>query len=222
MWEFLFPEISRTCLVQTQKLFDFALFPPLRHFNVRSLSSQGTRYVIMGQIYHRRRHLPSELLNLLGGKLKPGDGILRSNSYVKRYNKRRHQKALEATRSRCRWTRDKTIAPRCRGRDTAADVNWSHVDRRHVAKASTEFHMDCSDASKRLDHLLFTDLWKSTVAGLWSFFFLSFFLQKTQAATIKWVLWCFFHEANVILSTYKLFIHSWLVHEILALIRHCM
>ncbi|XP_004539275.3 uncharacterized protein LOC101466841 [Maylandia zebra] len=62
----------------------------------------GTRYVIMGQIYHRRRHLPSELLNLLGGKLKPGDGILRSNSYVKRYNKRRHQKALEATRSRCR------------------------------------------------------------------------------------------------------------------------
>ncbi|XP_037621610.1 uncharacterized protein LOC119485870 [Sebastes umbrosus] len=62
----------------------------------------GTRYVIMGQIYHRRRHLPSDLLNLLGGKLKPGDGLLRSNNYVKRFNKRRHQKALEATRSRCR------------------------------------------------------------------------------------------------------------------------
>lgn len=182
MWEFLFPEISRTCLVQTQKLFDFALFSPLRHFNVRSLSSQGTRYIIMGQIYHRRRHLPSDLLNLLGGKLKPGDGILRSNSYVKRYNKRRHQKALEATRSRCRWTRDKTIAPRCRGRDTAADVNWSHVDRRHVAKASTEFHMDCSDASQRLDHLLFTDLWKSTVAGLWSFFFSFFLFTETTSS----------------------------------------
>ncbi|KAM9314804.1 UPF0450 protein C17orf58 homolog [Pholidichthys leucotaenia] len=62
----------------------------------------GSRYIMMGQIYHRRRHLPSDLLNLLGGKLKPGDGLLRSSNYVKRYNKRRHQKALEATRSRCR------------------------------------------------------------------------------------------------------------------------
>ncbi|XP_029293808.1 uncharacterized protein LOC115012362 [Cottoperca gobio] len=62
----------------------------------------GTRYIIMGQIYHRRRHLPNDLLNLLGGKLKPGDGLLRSNNYIKRFNKRRHQKALEATRSRCR------------------------------------------------------------------------------------------------------------------------
>uniref|UniRef100_A0AAQ4PNV6 CQ058 protein n=1 Tax=Gasterosteus aculeatus aculeatus TaxID=481459 RepID=A0AAQ4PNV6_GASAC len=59
----------------------------------------GERSVI---IYHRRRHLPSDLLNLLGGKLKPGDGLLRSNNYVERFNKRRHQKALEATRSKCR------------------------------------------------------------------------------------------------------------------------
>ncbi|KAM9483394.1 UPF0450 protein C17orf58 homolog [Clarias gariepinus] len=62
----------------------------------------GSRYIIMGHIYHRRRHLPPSLLTLLGGKLKPGDGVLRSNSYVKRYNKRRHQKAQEAMRSRCR------------------------------------------------------------------------------------------------------------------------
>ncbi|KAM3623576.1 uncharacterized protein V6R79_012849 [Siganus canaliculatus] len=62
----------------------------------------GTRYIIMGQIYHRRRHLSTDLLNLLAGKLKPGDGLLRSNNYVKRFNKRRHQKTLEATRSRCR------------------------------------------------------------------------------------------------------------------------
>ncbi|XP_020561475.2 UPF0450 protein C17orf58 homolog isoform X1 [Oryzias latipes] len=62
----------------------------------------GTRYIVMGQIYHRRRHLPSDLLNLLGGKLKPGDGLVRSNNYAKRFNKRRHQKVLEATRSRCR------------------------------------------------------------------------------------------------------------------------
>ncbi|KAM9857563.1 UPF0450 protein C17orf58 homolog [Aulostomus maculatus] len=62
----------------------------------------GTRYIVMGQIYHRRRHLPNDLLNLLGGRLKPGDGLLRSNNYVKRFNKRRHQKTLDATRSRCR------------------------------------------------------------------------------------------------------------------------
>ncbi|KAL7825889.1 hypothetical protein SRHO_G00336270 [Serrasalmus rhombeus] len=62
----------------------------------------GSRYIVMGQIYHRRRHLPSSLLALVGGKLKPGDGLLRSSNYVKRYNKRRHQKAQEATRSRCR------------------------------------------------------------------------------------------------------------------------
>ncbi|CAL8329602.1 unnamed protein product [Lota lota] len=62
----------------------------------------GSRYIVMGQIYQRRRHLPNDLLAILGGKLKPGDGLLRSNSYVKRFNKRRHQKALEATRSRCR------------------------------------------------------------------------------------------------------------------------
>ncbi|XP_026989438.1 UPF0450 protein C17orf58 homolog [Tachysurus fulvidraco] len=62
----------------------------------------GSRYIIMGHIYHRKRHLSSSLLALLGGKLKPGDGVLRSSSYVKRYNKRRHQKAQEAVRSRCR------------------------------------------------------------------------------------------------------------------------
>uniref|UniRef100_A0A087Y8C2 Chromosome 17 open reading frame 58 n=1 Tax=Poecilia formosa TaxID=48698 RepID=A0A087Y8C2_POEFO len=62
----------------------------------------GARYIVMGQIYHRRRHLPNDLLTLLAGKLKPGDGLLRSSNYVKRFNKRRHQKALEAVRSRCR------------------------------------------------------------------------------------------------------------------------
>uniref|UniRef100_A0A3Q2ZLS8 Chromosome 17 open reading frame 58 n=1 Tax=Hippocampus comes TaxID=109280 RepID=A0A3Q2ZLS8_HIPCM len=62
----------------------------------------GTRYIVMGQIHHRRRHLPNDLLNLLGVRLKPGDGILRSSNYVKRFNKRKHQKVLEATRSKCR------------------------------------------------------------------------------------------------------------------------
>ncbi|XP_048869234.1 UPF0450 protein C17orf58 homolog [Brienomyrus brachyistius] len=62
----------------------------------------GSRYIVMGQIYHRRRHITNDLLALLGGKLKPGDGVIRSNSYVKRFNKRRHQKAQEASRLRCR------------------------------------------------------------------------------------------------------------------------
>ncbi|KAL4648022.1 hypothetical protein GN956_G8293 [Arapaima gigas] len=62
----------------------------------------GSRYIVMGQIYHRRRHLPNDLLGLLGGRLKPGDGLLRSNSYVKRFNKRRHQKVQEVSRSKCR------------------------------------------------------------------------------------------------------------------------
>ncbi|TSK62596.1 UPF0450 protein C17orf58 [Bagarius yarrelli] len=62
----------------------------------------GSRYIVMGHIYHRRRHLPSSLFTILGGKLKPGDGVLRSTSYVKRYNKRKHQKVQEAMRSRCR------------------------------------------------------------------------------------------------------------------------
>ncbi|KAJ8363552.1 hypothetical protein SKAU_G00123830 [Synaphobranchus kaupii] len=62
----------------------------------------GSRYIVMGQIYHRRRHLPNDLLALLGGRLKPGDGLLRSNNYVKRFNKRRHQKVQEVSRLRCR------------------------------------------------------------------------------------------------------------------------
>lgn len=81
-------------------MFDCELF--LFYANVSPLCLQGSRYIIMGQIYHRRRHLPNDLLVLLGGKLKPGDGLLRSNNYVKRFNKRRHQKVLEVTRSRCR------------------------------------------------------------------------------------------------------------------------
>uniref|UniRef100_A0AAY4A9B4 NTR domain-containing protein n=2 Tax=Denticeps clupeoides TaxID=299321 RepID=A0AAY4A9B4_9TELE len=61
----------------------------------------GSRYIIMGQIYHRRRHLPIDVLALVGGKLKPGDGLLRSSNYVKRYNKRRHQAVVEVTSLRC-------------------------------------------------------------------------------------------------------------------------
>lgn len=109
--------------------------------NFPHVCSQGTRYIVMGQIYHRRRHLPNDLLNLLGGKLKPGDGLLRSNNYVKRFNKRRHQKALEATRSRCRWTQHETIWPPAAGKKTL-QLMWTDHNQplsivqegRHLAK----------------------------------------------------------------------------------------
>lgn len=78
----------------------------------------------MGQIYHRRRHLPGDLLNLLGGKLKPGDGLLRSNNYVKRFNKRRHQKTLDAIRSKCRWIKHREAFTPCTGRRTL-QVTWT-------------------------------------------------------------------------------------------------
>ncbi|CAL8257555.1 unnamed protein product [Arctogadus glacialis] len=42
----------------------------------------GSRYNVMGQIYHRRRHLPSDLRAILAGKLKPGNGLLQSNNYT--------------------------------------------------------------------------------------------------------------------------------------------
>uniref|UniRef100_A0A3Q2GH03 Chromosome 17 open reading frame 58 n=1 Tax=Cyprinodon variegatus TaxID=28743 RepID=A0A3Q2GH03_CYPVA len=84
------------CLI----IFSLWFFP--LSSNCHLLCSTGARYIVMGQIFHRRRHLPSDLLTLVAGKLKPGDGLLRSSNYVKRFNKRRHQKALEAVRSRCR------------------------------------------------------------------------------------------------------------------------
>ncbi|XP_041076261.1 uncharacterized protein LOC121295552 isoform X1 [Polyodon spathula] len=62
----------------------------------------GSRYIVMAQIYHRRRHLSSELLALLAPRLRPGDGLVRSNSYVKRFNRKRDQRVQEAAYSKCR------------------------------------------------------------------------------------------------------------------------
>ncbi|KAG8505081.1 UPF0450 protein C17orf58, partial [Galemys pyrenaicus] len=50
----------------------------------------GSRYIVMGHIYHKRRQLPTALLQVLRGRLRPGDGLLRSSSsYVKRFNRKR-------------------------------------------------------------------------------------------------------------------------------------
>uniref|UniRef100_A0A8C7EBQ6 Chromosome 17 open reading frame 58 n=1 Tax=Nothoprocta perdicaria TaxID=30464 RepID=A0A8C7EBQ6_NOTPE len=51
----------------------------------------GSRYIVMGRVYHKRRELPARLLRLLRGRLRPGDGLLRSSSsYVKRFNRKRN------------------------------------------------------------------------------------------------------------------------------------
>ncbi|NXR13963.1 CQ058 protein, partial [Semnornis frantzii] len=61
----------------------------------------GSRYIVMGQIYHKRRQIPANLLQLLRGHLRPGDGLLRSSSsYVKRFNRKRNRR-VQAARTKC-------------------------------------------------------------------------------------------------------------------------
>ncbi|NXG49676.1 CQ058 protein, partial [Psilopogon haemacephalus] len=62
----------------------------------------GTRYIVMGQIYHKRRQIPASLLQFLRGRLRPGDGLLQSSSsYVKRFNRKRNHK-VQAAYTNCR------------------------------------------------------------------------------------------------------------------------
>ncbi|MBN3314224.1 CQ058 protein, partial [Atractosteus spatula] len=78
---------------------------PRKGYNAQGLRKQvkqGSRYIVMGQIYPRRRNRPSELQALQVGRLRAGDGLVRSHSYVKRFNKRRDQKVQEAKRTKCR------------------------------------------------------------------------------------------------------------------------
>ncbi|KAG6936937.1 chromosome 17 orf 58 [Chelydra serpentina] len=63
----------------------------------------GSRYIVMGQIYQKRRQLPAPLLQFLRGRLRPGDGLLRSGSnYVKRFNRKRDRKVQGAAHTKCR------------------------------------------------------------------------------------------------------------------------
>ncbi|XP_035311364.1 UPF0450 protein C17orf58 homolog isoform X1 [Cricetulus griseus] len=62
----------------------------------------GSRYIVMGHIYHKRRQLPTALLQVLRGRLRPGDGLLRgSSSYVKRFNRKREWQVRGASHTRC-------------------------------------------------------------------------------------------------------------------------
>ncbi|OXB75566.1 UNVERIFIED_CONTAM: hypothetical protein H355_015682, partial [Colinus virginianus] len=62
----------------------------------------GSRYIVMGQIYHKRRQIPANLMQFLRGHLRPGDGLLASrSSYVKRFNRKRNRK-VQGARSKCR------------------------------------------------------------------------------------------------------------------------
>ncbi|ELK12454.1 hypothetical protein PAL_GLEAN10014861 [Pteropus alecto] len=62
----------------------------------------GTRYIVMGHLYHKRRQLPTALLHVLRGRLRPGDGLLwSSSSYVKRFNRRRDGQVQGAVHTQC-------------------------------------------------------------------------------------------------------------------------
>ncbi|XP_044529209.1 UPF0450 protein C17orf58-like [Gracilinanus agilis] len=62
----------------------------------------GSRYIVMGHIYHKRRQLSTALLRVLQGRLRPGDGLLRSSSsYVKRFNRKRDEKIQRAAHTKC-------------------------------------------------------------------------------------------------------------------------
>lgn len=62
----------------------------------------GSRYIVMGHIYHKRRQLPIALLQVLRGRLRPGDGLLRgSSSYVKRFNRKRDGQVQGAIHTQC-------------------------------------------------------------------------------------------------------------------------
>ncbi|XP_056673256.1 UPF0450 protein C17orf58 homolog isoform X2 [Monodelphis domestica] len=62
----------------------------------------GSRYIVMGHIYHKRRQLSTALLQVVQGRLRPGDGLLRSSSsYVKRFNRKRDEKIQRAAHSKC-------------------------------------------------------------------------------------------------------------------------
>ncbi|XP_054986728.1 UPF0450 protein C17orf58 homolog isoform X1 [Sorex araneus] len=62
----------------------------------------GSRYIVMGHIYHKRRQLPAALYQVLRGRVRPGDGLLRrSSSYVKRYTRRRDGQVQGAVGAPC-------------------------------------------------------------------------------------------------------------------------
>ncbi|XP_069511123.1 UPF0450 protein C17orf58 homolog isoform X2 [Ambystoma mexicanum] len=85
---------EKVCLTECKKERDERAFYCSSEF--------GSRYIVMGNIYHKRVHLPPSILQCLKGRLRPGDGLVRSSSYVKRFNKKNHRKVQTASHTKCR------------------------------------------------------------------------------------------------------------------------
>ncbi|XP_053552432.1 UPF0450 protein C17orf58 homolog isoform X2 [Bombina bombina] len=62
----------------------------------------GSRYIVMGQIYHKWMELPLTTQQLISGRLRSGDGLVRSSSYIKRFNRKKDSKVLMAIHAKCR------------------------------------------------------------------------------------------------------------------------
>uniref|UniRef100_A0A8C5R5K9 CQ058 protein n=1 Tax=Leptobrachium leishanense TaxID=445787 RepID=A0A8C5R5K9_9ANUR len=62
----------------------------------------GSRYIVMGQIYHKRMELPSSIQEMVSGRLRPGDGLVRSSSYVRRFNRKKERKVLAIAHNKCK------------------------------------------------------------------------------------------------------------------------
>ncbi|XP_060058572.1 UPF0450 protein C17orf58 homolog isoform X1 [Erinaceus europaeus] len=64
----------------------------------------GSRSIVMGHIYHKRRQLPTALLQVLRGRVRPGDGLLllgSSGSYARRFNRKRDGRVQGAVHTQC-------------------------------------------------------------------------------------------------------------------------
>ncbi|XP_048411218.1 UPF0450 protein C17orf58 homolog isoform X2 [Stegostoma tigrinum] len=64
----------------------------------------GAKYILMGLIYHRRYILPTWAQERVSGRLKPGDGLVKSSSYASRYNRKRDQRVQLARDGKCGGT----------------------------------------------------------------------------------------------------------------------
>ncbi|KAM3923660.1 UPF0450 protein C17orf58 homolog [Leptodactylus fuscus] len=63
----------------------------------------GGRYIIMGQIYHKRMELPSSIQRAVSGRLRAGDGLVTSGrSFIRRFNRKKDRRVLAAAHSKCK------------------------------------------------------------------------------------------------------------------------
>ncbi|XP_069807696.1 UPF0450 protein C17orf58 homolog isoform X2 [Dendropsophus ebraccatus] len=75
---------------------------PLCHTRCLHLTLGG-RYIIMGQIYHRRMELPPAVQRVISGRLRAGDGLVTSGrSFIRRFNRKKDRRVLAAVLSKCK------------------------------------------------------------------------------------------------------------------------